>query len=73
MRALLEENGLDPASCVMTGNDRTTDIAIAKAFGMDSVFIRTESSGGPVPGLEADIETDELSLKKDPGLLEIWS
>lgn len=73
MRALLEENGLDPASCVMTGNDRTTDIAIAKAFGMDSVFIRTESSGGPVPGLEANIETDELSLKKDPALLEIWS
>lgn len=73
MHALLNDNGLDPASCLLTGNDRLTDIAIAKAFSMDSAFIRTETSGAFVKGLEADIELDERELKKRPELLEIWS
>ena len=72
MRVLLDENGLDPANCLMTGNTRSTDIAIAKAFGMDSAFIRTESSDGPAPGLEADIELDESELRNDPGLIGLW-
>lgn len=45
MRLLLDKNGLDSRDCVMIGNDQHTDIAIAKAFGMNAVYVRTETSG----------------------------
>ena len=40
-RALLEERGLDPSRCLMIGNDRQTDIAGAKAAGMDTLYMHT--------------------------------
>ena len=40
-RALLEEQGLDPKKCLMIGNDRNTDIAGAKAAGMDTLYMHT--------------------------------
>lgn len=40
-RALLEEQGLDPARCLMIGNDRQTDIAGAKAAGMATLYMHT--------------------------------
>ena len=41
-RALLEEHQLDPANCLMIGNDRDTDIAGAKAAGLDTFYMHTE-------------------------------
>jgi len=40
-RALLEEQRLDPAKCLMIGNDRNTDIAGAKAAGLDTIYMHT--------------------------------
>lgn len=40
-RALLEEQQLDPCKCLMIGNDRDTDIAGAKAAGLDTLYMHT--------------------------------
>lgn len=41
-RALMEEQELNPAACLMIGNDRNTDIAGAKAAGMATLYMHTE-------------------------------
>ena len=41
-RALLETEGLDPKNCLMIGNDRDTDIAGAKAAGIDTFYLHTQ-------------------------------
>ena len=41
-RALLEEQNLDPKKCLMIGNDRDTDIAGARAAGLDTFYMHTE-------------------------------
>ena len=41
MRRLLAERGLDPAECVMVGNDYDSDLGVAKASGVDSIFLNT--------------------------------
>ena len=40
--ALLEEQQLDPGNCLMIGNDRDTDIAGAKAAGIQTFYIHTD-------------------------------
>ena len=40
-RALLEEQNLDPARCMMIGNDRDTDIAGASSVGLASLYMHT--------------------------------
>lgn len=40
-RALLTEQQLDPATCLMIGNDRQTDIAGAKQLGMATLYMHT--------------------------------
>lgn len=40
-RTLLEEHQLDPAKCLMIGNDRETDIAGAKAAGLATFYLHT--------------------------------
>jgi len=40
-RAAMEDHGLDPARCLMIGNDRETDIAGAKACGMSTLYMHT--------------------------------
>ena len=40
-QALLEEQTLDAAKCLMIGNDRETDIAGAKKAGMDTLYLHT--------------------------------
>ena len=40
-RALLDERHLDPVKCLMIGNDRETDIAGAKAAGLDAFYMHT--------------------------------
>lgn len=45
-RALLEEQDLDPAHCLMIGNDRNTDIAGAKAAGLATLYMHTNLTPG---------------------------
>lgn len=40
-RALLDQHELDPAECLMIGNDRETDIAGAKNAGMSTLYMHT--------------------------------
>ncbi len=40
-QALLREHDLDPGKCLMIGNDRHTDIAGARAAGMDTLYMHT--------------------------------
>ena len=57
-RALLEAQKLDPKKCLMIGNDRETDIAGAKAAGLDTLYMHTnltppdqkEADPGKFPG-----------------------
>ena len=51
-RALLEDQGLDPDSCLMIGNDRETDIAGAKGAGMATLYMHTNLT--PPDQAEAD-------------------
>ncbi len=51
-RALLEEQGLDIAKCLMIGNDRRTDIAGAQAVGLDTLYMHTNIT--PPGQAEAD-------------------
>jgi len=41
-RALIEEQKLDISRCLMIGNDRETDIAGAKAAGLDTLYMHTD-------------------------------
>lgn len=58
---LLEKYGLDPATCVMVGNDETSDIAGAKAAGMDCLYIHTEIS----PAVNGEVNADYLVMDGD--------
>ena len=69
MERLLADHGLDPADCVMVGNDQKADMGIARSFGMDGVFIRTETSGEYDPKLAAERELLDGDFKKLPLLL----
>lgn len=40
-RALIQEQQLDPAKCLMIGNDRQTDIAGAAAAGLSTLYMHT--------------------------------
>ena len=41
LQALLQEEALDPSGCVMVGNEVESDIAVARACGLDSVYLNT--------------------------------
>lgn len=43
---LLREQGLDPAHCLMIGNDRETDIAGAQALGLATLYLHTNLTPG---------------------------
>ena len=57
--ALLREQNLDPATCLMIGNDRSTDIAGAQNLGLATLYLHTQiwrrrtrpfCPGKPLPG-----------------------
>lgn len=50
--ALLEGEKLDPGHCLMIGNDRQTDIAGARAAGLDTLYLHTALT--PADQAEAD-------------------
>lgn len=51
-QALMTERGLKPENCLMIGNDRFTDIAGAKAAGLDTLYMHTNLT--PPDQTEAD-------------------
>ena len=71
MRALLDAHGLDAADCLMTGNDRCADVAVARACGVDCLYIQTETSGGCDPAFPADRELLDGDFSRLPELLGI--
>ena len=42
MKTLIENENLDPAECVMIGNDRRSDMQIALSCGVQGVFLNTD-------------------------------
>ena len=56
MRKLLETYEIDPNDCILTGNDQRADIALALAFGMEALYIETETSSEYDPALAAPRE-----------------
>ena len=71
MRALTEAAGIDPAESIMVGNDQRSDIAVARAFDMDALYIRTETSGPYEKALAAKYELTDGDYSKLPGLLGV--
>lgn len=51
-QALLQEQKLDIRSCLMIGNDRNTDIAGAKALGLDTLYMHTNLTPGDQPAAD---------------------
>ncbi|MCR5808177.1 MAG: HAD family hydrolase [Clostridiales bacterium] len=71
MQGLIDRFGIDPAASLMTGNDRTTDVEIANRFGMDSLYLRTETSF-EIPGApRATFELTDGDLTGLEGLMGI--
>ncbi len=52
MDLLVSSCGLDAKECIMIGNEASTDIAVAQAYGMDSIYLHTNLSpaGETAPG-----------------------
>ena len=69
MRSLLDAYGLDPSDCIMTGNDQRADIALALRFGMDALYIETETSGGYDPAFAVPREIRGGDCSRIPELL----
>ena len=61
--ALLNEQKLDPAKCLMIGNDRKTDIAGAAAVGLDTLYMHT----GMTPSDQAAADPTLLPGKAPDG------
>ena len=49
---MLDEQHLDPAKCLMIGNDRDTDIAGAKAAGLDTLYMHTNLTPADQPAAD---------------------
>jgi putative hydrolase of the HAD superfamily len=69
MKLLIDRYSLDPRDCLMTGNDQRADIALAKDFQMDQLYIRTETSGEYDPCLRAKFELLDGDFSRLPVLL----
>lgn len=41
LKQVLDDHGVKPSETVMVGNDLTTDIAVAKAVGIDGILLNT--------------------------------
>lgn len=67
--ALLQEQRLKPADCLMIGNDRQTDIAGARALGMDTLFLHTNLT--PPDQLPADPGLSPEQAPEDSAELEV--
>ena len=71
MRALLDGYKLAPERCLMTGNDQHTDVLVARAVGMDALYLQTGTSGVYDPALKAEFELLDGDFSRIPSLLGI--
>ena len=69
MEGLLKKYDLSVSDCLMTGNDLNTDIAVAKAFGMDSLYLETETSGPFNPEKAGTYALSDGNWNRLPALL----
>ena len=69
LRLLLERYALDPADCLMVGNEQAADVGVARTAGVDALYLRTESSGPYDPSLRAEYELLDGDFTKIPTLL----
>lgn len=58
---LLEKYDLDPETCIMIGNDEHSDIAGARAVGMDCLYLHTSIS----PEVTGEVEADYVIMDGD--------
>lgn len=68
IRALIKKHDLDISKSLMVGNDYRSDIAIANAVGMDSLYIRTSDSPSVtdtsvINATYTELQDGELKLK----------
>lgn len=61
---LIEKHALNPKECIMIGNDMSTDIAGAKAAGMDTFYIHSNISPELTKEPEAAYVLKEMNIKK---------
>mgnify|MGYP002517624889 CR=1 FL=1 len=66
---LFERYGLDPAACLMVGNERTSDLAGAVTAGIDCCYLHTATSSGsaeeaPKEALFTVMDGDSHTLQK---------
>ncbi len=66
---LLERFGLDPADCIMIGNDEAADIAGANQAGMDSLYVHTDISPKEAGKAEATYRVMDEDFGKVRALL----
>ena len=61
-KKLINKHNLDITECIMIGNDSTSDIAGAKAVGMDALYVRTAISpeNDPVPDCRYVFEDGDI-------------
>lgn len=60
-RALLSNEGLNPSSCLMIGNDRFTDIAGAKRAGMATLYMHTALTPADQAPADTALHPDKAS------------
>ncbi len=66
---LLERYGLNPSECIMIGNDEGSDIAGARAAGMDSLYIHTAISPEKCGAAEATYQVMDGDFRRIRRLL----
>lgn len=69
LRLLLERYALDPADCLMVGNEQAADVGVARTAGLDALYLRTETSPPYDPSLRAEYELLDGDFTKIPTLL----
>lgn len=62
MGRLLQENNLSAGDCVMVGNDVSSDLMAADAFGMDCILLNTD--GDTKDGIEEKIQRHGLCRER---------
>lgn len=68
-RRLLDKYDLDPSSCVMIGNDEHSDIAGARAVGVDCLYIHTAISPEVTGPVDADYLVMDGDFRRIEGLI----
>ena len=71
MEILLKRYDLSVSESLMIGNDQFSDVAVAHAVGMDTLYLQTETSGPYDPALQAKYELLDGDYGRLPALLGI--